>query len=375
MNIFQLISNLKFVAGVIGLTALISCLLLIIASFIRGQSRLATQLLGSLLVVALSLYADNLATYIISVFVIATWVTELSFLEKLAALIWNRKEYWSFLMKTASKEEAKTKTEADIKAEIEKNRTEGPDEIETVEETDEEPEGISEIESPKPELSSTELVQNALRFEDDILNSLEEGQIPFQYGVFLKKVTITSGAKKYIIDCIIETKNVHYLIEIKYIQHPSSLRRATEQVNFYKVAYENYLKERNIKATVQPLIIVPSTVNISEHYRGIPISKFDINSKTISDLKQSYSDFILTASKNNEQENLRPSLLNFLRRYSKWAFSPLRIQRWGSGQPGYEMLKLFTTKEIKQELEHLKGQGLLVEKTSKIGNRLYKAKA
>ena len=51
------------------------------------------KLLGSLMVIGLSLIANSAFIYAVSIFIIATLVTDLEFLEKLAAIVWDRKEY------------------------------------------------------------------------------------------------------------------------------------------------------------------------------------------------------------------------------------------------------------------------------------------
>ena len=75
------------------LTVALVALLMSILMIVRGNGQIATQLLGSLLVMAISFSAQNVIVYTFAVLVIATLVTELHFLEKIAALMWNRKEY------------------------------------------------------------------------------------------------------------------------------------------------------------------------------------------------------------------------------------------------------------------------------------------
>jgi len=71
---------------------------------------------------------------------------------------------------------------------------------------------------------------------------------------------------------------------------------------------------------------------------------------------------------------LSPLLVKFLKQYSRWAFSPLRIKKWGCERAGYERFDLYTTAEIRTELEKLLNDGVLEEKVSKKGNKIYKVK-
>lgn len=372
--IMESINETKIIAALIAALFAIVALVITVPIIIRDKGPLATQLLGSLLVIAISFSAHNPVVYTISVFVIATLVTELQFLEKIAALIWNRKEYWNYLIGAASKEEVESKAKAEAEAELLKAETEGLDEAEAVEDVDEEPEGIAETELPDPVQNSHELMLSALEFEKSALDCLERNKIPFSYNQFKTEVRITSGSRSYVIDGIIETRGVHYLIEVKNIKRPSSLVYAVSQIQSYKTAYENYLNERKLTVAVQPIIIIPDSVNISGQFRGIPIVKFNNSSQEFSNLKSSYADYELSLADDRSEENLQSLLLSFLRKYSKWAFSPLRIQIWGAKQAGYEKFKFYSAKEIKQELEYLLRDGLLEERMSKKRNRLFRGK-
>lgn len=65
-------------------------------------------------------------------------------------------------------------------------------------------------------------------------------------------------------------------------------------------------------------------------------------------------------------------VVNFLTRFNQWAFSPLRIQKWGGTQTGFEKLSQLSTDDIRATLEHLKESGEVEIRTSKKGNTLYR---
>ncbi len=67
-------------------------------------------------------------------------------------------------------------------------------------------------------------------------------------------------------------------------------------------------------------------------------------------------------------------ILRFLTEFKQWAFSPLRIQKWGGSQTGYEPLSQLSTDEIRALLERQKERGTIETRTSKKGNMLYRLK-
>lgn len=71
-----------------------------------------------LLVTSLALYSDSFGTYFAAIFIVATAVTELEFLEKLAAIIRGSKEYFDYKKSQIPVEEAKAKAGADAAAVI-----------------------------------------------------------------------------------------------------------------------------------------------------------------------------------------------------------------------------------------------------------------
>ncbi|WP_299246271.1 toll/interleukin-1 receptor domain-containing protein [uncultured Aquimarina sp.] len=71
---------------------------------------------------------------------------------------------------------------------------------------------------------------------------------------------------------------------------------------------------------------------------------------------------------------LDQTLIDFLKTYSQWYFSPLRIQKWGGKQHGFEVLSEFDKYSIKTHLENLLNQGKLKTVKSRQGNTIYKLK-
>ena len=69
---------------------------------------------------------------------------------------------------------------------------------------------------------------------------------------------------------------------------------------------------------------------------------------------------------------LRKLLLEFLQKYSEWAFSPSRIRVWGSKQQGFSSLSKYEHPLVRSTLQKLVSEGQLETRVSKKGNTLYR---
>lgn len=88
--------------------------------------------------------------------------------------------------------------------------------------------------------------------------------------------------------------------------------------------------------------------------KGDPVSvkQFDSNSQ----LAGSFDDLIVS----------------FLSQFKQWAFSPLRIKKWGGLQTGYEQFSRLSADEIRTTLERLTESGVVETRKSRKGNTLYR---
>lgn len=90
----------EVLAGTLVLFALISAGLSLIPC-LRAHT---LRLLAIFFVTALALFSNNVSTYFVAIFVIATAVTELEFLQNLAAIVRGNKEYFDYKKEALSKE-------------------------------------------------------------------------------------------------------------------------------------------------------------------------------------------------------------------------------------------------------------------------------
>lgn len=73
-----------------------------------------------------------------------------------------------------------------------------------------------------------------------------------------------------------------------------------------------------------------------------------------------------------EDLDLRPILVKFLAEFRPLAFSPLRIQKWGSLQTGYAKFGTSTVGAIRRVLQRLVSEGKVTTGVSRLGSTLYR---
>ncbi|MBD9439055.1 hypothetical protein [Pseudomonas sp. PDM04] len=105
MENFYPLSFFQAVGGVLCISALVFSFI----SLFENSRTHAIRILAIFLVVALALFANHVTVYFASVFIIATAVTELEFLQTLAAILRGNKEYFAYKKETLS-DEAKYKS-------------------------------------------------------------------------------------------------------------------------------------------------------------------------------------------------------------------------------------------------------------------------
>jgi hypothetical protein len=71
-------------------------------------------------------------------------------------------------------------------------------------------------------------------------------------------------------------------------------------------------------------------------------------------------------------QELRPLLLQFLNAYHPNAYSPVRINKWGARQAGFEKLANFSQGAIRKVLQDMVAEGKVATRVSRLGNTLYK---
>jgi len=212
--------------GTILLSVSIICLFI---SFKESQKRHATKLFSIMIVVALALFSSYWATYFAAIFIVATAVTELEFLQTLAAIIRKDKNYFDYKKETLSSEDnisrkAKEALEEELIVSSD-NNSDG--------------ESQSQIDlSTLLDLPRTEAMRLSLDVEDKSLSYLET-----QFGKIEKNVRFKKNGDQIELDGVIELENKNTKIfEIKWTRNPDhffpfvlhSMKRTKDLIERYR---------------------------------------------------------------------------------------------------------------------------------------------
>ncbi len=226
-------------------------LLATIYMILKRRTDLPIKIIGSFLVLGVCFLAKNGFVYALGVFIIATLVTELEFLEKLAALAWGRKEYWDYLGRKASNSEIREKLKEEFNEENNFSKT-------------------------KIEIRDQgKFVDYALRYENEALEHLSSPGGIFPKHHLKKQVAIVGGAKRFILDAIADGPKYYYLIEVKATNTKWGLSKALEQLK----AYQSYLIENKILTNTRLLIIAPNFPECPDNMGEAYILKYDAKLK------------------------------------------------------------------------------------------------
>lgn len=312
----ELISDFEKLSSLLaGAYAAVALLLTLVLVFFPKKD-LAVKLLGSLMVLSIMFGANNGWIYAVGIFIVATLVTELQFLEKLAALAWNRKEYWDYLGQ-ASQQEIDSKLNEEVSEIVEselaeESAEETPQEEEAVEETSQEEEVNRETEKTdffKDKGTVKEAIKRINEGKNIRLKIYEEAS-SFQRialiallnnkdSLFPKKsllqkhVTINTRTGSRVLDAIIKTKDCHYIVEIKYIRSSANLTYAADKTMDLVFKYLSYIKTKNSDIEVYPVLIVPDNLTSSSLHNNVPILRFNTQTNSFSNV-QAFKDSIKT---------------------------------------------------------------------------------
>ena len=266
-RLIGLLSSIDSASSLLATVSLVIALLMaLLAAAIPRPWGHTIKLLGSIAVIGLSMAANSAFVYGIGVFVVATLVTDLDFLEKLAAIAWNRKEYWRYLIDRASPKEVEDKRAA-----------------EALEDQADQTIGHSPALAPAAEGKQERLegVDYARDFEQRVVDALRGGVPPFGSGNLDVAVRVHSSRVSQrrivrILDAVLRFGETHFVIEIKAYRHRSGLRNAIDQIHAVTSTYRAALAERGESPEVRPILVVPALMEVETMVDGIVVMRFDI---------------------------------------------------------------------------------------------------
>lgn len=206
-------------------------------------------MLSLLLVAGISIYSNHPVNYFAALFIVATAVTELEFLQNLAAIIRGNKEYFSYKIETLSKEEKKEIIEEEQKLDFASLSEQDKEQI------------AREHMREKTKLS----VKRSFEASEKALDKLEE-----YFGKKIERnIRIKSKNRSIELDGIIpsaiDDMVSEKLFEIKYVGKPNlnQIYRAFEHAEYLAKEYNNMTN----KMAKMHLVLVISEEGGLEEYQ------------------------------------------------------------------------------------------------------------
>lgn len=271
--------------GVVGLVWMI------VYSVLSSESS-KIKLIGSGLVLSLAFASNNVWTYALSIFIVATLVTELQFLEKLAAMFTNRDKYWDYLAKQSTPEESKQKAilEAIESVEVDESlasKGEGgtvqePAEQQGPSENGPEPLKDKVIQEPVEKFSlqsqdsavelthgsksdgkSTSIESRArdiLEFNKSAVFALKKYVSHLEGASVLANMQFSSREDSFEVDAIIKSSFADYVVEIKNTRSAVVLLKALLALTGLVKKYSSLLKSAGEGKKVKGVLIIPAGV-------------------------------------------------------------------------------------------------------------------
>ena len=161
-------------SSLIGTVVLLISILCLLTSYFYTDKRHTTKLFSILIIASLSLFSSHWATYFAAIFIAATAVTELEFLQTLAAIIRKDKNYFDYKKESLSKtENIKRKAEEAIEEEL----------LATSRPSEKTPIKLSSL----TELSRNDSTRLAIDVEEKALDYLEKEHGKIERNVRLRK--------------------------------------------------------------------------------------------------------------------------------------------------------------------------------------------
>ena len=239
---------------------------------------------------SLAFAANNVWTYALSIFIVATLVTELQFLEKLAAMFTNRDKYWDYLAQKSTPEQAQQKAafeavqeataeEAEQSPSAEKGaeKKEPGDSVVPPlnQENDPAEAGILEPDSllitpPEtnpsgPRTSSSRQVSTSLaartksilQFHSAAVNALKDYTSLLTGSTILSNMRFTAPGVKFEVDALLKTESIDYVVEVKHAVTFSGLGAGLAAVQRNVILYSNFISSAGERKSVKGMLIVP----------------------------------------------------------------------------------------------------------------------
>jgi hypothetical protein len=258
-NFADITKAASWIAVVFAATAL----LITVVLMLRSAPDTRTKLLGAIFVTGLCFAANNWTAYLVGIFIVATLVTELEFLEKLAAIFWNRKEYWEYLIKRASPKDIDRKLEQEVQEQQIENR---------------------EIQGEGPLPAGNETMRAYAQFERAVLDSLASPNGPLRLTKLHRNIQISGPNVRIVVDAIGEAPGASYIVEVKFARRLREWQRVVEQLSRYANAYLVFTRQRGRGDDIRKILVVPTGGFLDPQIGDIAVLQFDMAESTFTNL-------------------------------------------------------------------------------------------
>lgn len=324
LYIFHLLENIKsaelfsdithaapILAQIFGFTGLAWMVVYSIIS--DGSSKI--KLIGSGLVLSLAFASNNVWTYALSIFIVATLVTELQFLEKLAAMFTNRDKYWDYLTKHSTPEQSEQKAILEaINAQEESLHTENS--VKAKDDQSKASKGSSAAEQDLDggqKKSNTEQFSNAkaslqddiskgfpatiasrakeiLKFEKQALDALKIYSKRFKNASLQENMRFSARGFELEVDAILSTTIVDYVVEVTNSRSAPSLVKNQLKLKELVSKYTLLLEMAGKGKRVSGILILPQGVWHPDYpSMGLMVLELDAQSGKLRKVSESWS--------------------------------------------------------------------------------------
>lgn len=212
---------------------MVFALILVLTSLIPCIRSHATRLLAILLVVSLALFSNHWATYFAALFIVATAVTELEFLQNLAAILRGNKEYFQYKKEHLTTEQVEKKVEKEQKQLAKDEKAFEPTLV-------------------QPPID----VRRIVGFEREAIRRVE-----IHFGESIERnVRIAIGSRHFVFDglipSVVDDMKAETLIEVKYLRSPKYFSSLVHNFPRIEQMAHAYMKARQKIAKLHLVLIV-----------------------------------------------------------------------------------------------------------------------
>ena len=222
------------------------------------KAKISLKIAGAFLVASLAFISHNPGVYALAIFIVATFITNLDFLENLAAIFWKNKDFWDYRKATLEKANQSEKDE----------KLNDEDEVIDAEKTETSNQNYNKAEAKEKESTNNNIVEKteeqefhytSFTFQLEVMDKLKES-ILFKGFDFHEDIKLQfSNDLKYIFDGYARSSTKDIIVESDFVKTLTSQRLKILQVKKYMNELNMFNLSRDRFSNIKAVIIVPHT--------------------------------------------------------------------------------------------------------------------